>query len=215
MHPATYELYLGDCHGGDNQKFYFDVPRTTAPSTYTLWEEHGCTGRNELWDIDQSTVTDGVEGCASMCDADSTCVSIEWGSGKCRGSRTCTTEFFYFTDKTFDLYIKAPSAVGYVRYPMSACAGRNELWEVEASDVNGVDGCAELCDEDPTCVSFEWKTGGACKGSTSCTLEHKTTWPLPNYLCDAPELTMRARPRCPSRLAPALTARGTACTAGS
>ena len=150
-----------------------------------------------------------------MCDADSTCVSIEWGDGKCRGSNTCTTEFFEFTDRTFDLYIKAPSAVGYVRYPKSACAGRNELWSVSTGSVDGVDGCAELCDEDPTCVSFEWKTGTACRGSNSCTLEHKATYALPNFLCARPRAhNARARARCPSRLAPAPTARGNACTAG-
>lgn len=60
----------------------------------------------------------------------------------------------------------ATAVFGYTKYTTGGCAGRNELGGSEEPTVHA---CAELCDAESPCVSFEYdKDGTSCYLSTSC-----------------------------------------------
>ena len=55
---------------------------------------------------------------------------------------------------------------GYDSYSTGGCAGRNELGQTTGGTLQA---CADACNADLTCVSFEYaKTGTSCQRSTSC-----------------------------------------------
>ena len=60
---------------------------------------------------------------------------------------------------------------GYDSYSTGGCAGRNELGQTTGGALQA---CADACNADLTCVSFEYaKTGTSCQRSTSC--DHVST----------------------------------------
>ena len=77
-----------------------------------------------------------------------------------------TTDVVWLTDSTASQYT---TLVG------KACNGRNEICaKQQAPCTTAADpaGCAALCSQDSTCISYEWiHTYGGCQMSTSCTAE--------------------------------------------
>jgi len=139
---------------------------------YTAMFSKGCTGKNELG---SSKPANGLDDCAALCDTESACVSFEFGisgtaNGKCQLSSTCLLADAVDNNGDWNLYIK--KAPFYAPKPKTVCSGRNELGKFYPK--GGLSTCADLCDLDPSCVSFEYSASGATKGkcqlSTSCDL---------------------------------------------
>jgi len=70
---------------------------------YDAFDDRGCAGRNELY-IGHTSLAD----CAAGCDADSSCLSIEYDSddGKCHRSNSCTYAHSTTGSSEWKLYIK-------------------------------------------------------------------------------------------------------------
>ena len=127
----------------------------------------GCSGRNELG----STFGGSMQDCADACDADSTCVSFEYSKTgtECMRSTTCSSLDMTLNDPNdpFYFYLKLPQLDGYGSASSTGgCSGRNELGSTTGGTVQD---CADACDAEPTCVSFEYtKEGTTCQRSTTC-----------------------------------------------
>ena len=75
-------------------------------------------------------------------------------------SNQCTSRTGSLTSMTFELALS-----GYVRYDNMACSGRNEVGSWSSLTYEA---CQAKCDEDDTCVSFEFQKDGTCQASSSC-----------------------------------------------
>ena len=76
------------------------------------------------------------------------------------------------------LFVADVKDIGYHHYTMVSCAGRNELF---AGNVAILYNCADICDQNSQCVSFEWwgvdnphpqYGSNYCQASSTCTYEN-------------------------------------------
>ena len=68
--------------------------------------------------------------------------------------------------KEVEVYGPDPTPAGYSYSGFGGCSGRNELGGTTGGSVQD---CADGCDAEPTCVSFEYaKVGTTCQRSTTC-----------------------------------------------
>lgn len=90
------------------------------------------------------------------------------------GAPSCsvtTTQIQMWTGDRDETEYQAPN--GYTKYPGRKCEGlATVVEEIEPVDLTD---CADLCDEDSECISFQFSTGGICQffsGTESSTCNH-------------------------------------------
>merc|ERR1711865_1345433 len=82
------------------------------------------------------------------------------GSEICASGNTCVAK-----SSKCDIYTGRPVPEGYAKVITGGCPGRNELGSKhEAADVQA---CADKCDVEPTCVSFEYQKFGTTKATSN------------------------------------------------
>ena len=134
-------------------------------SGYAMYDTGGCAGRNEL-----GTATGtALAACQALCDNDASCLSFEFlpSDSTCQRSSTCS---YALSAKdggsAWHLYVKTATVPIYAMYDTGGCTGRNELGTATGTALAA---CQALCDNDASCLSFEFRPSDSkCQRSSTC-----------------------------------------------
>jgi len=167
-----------ECMSDDGYPAIGTPPEQIKIEGYTSYNQRICNNDNQFFEVDGFGEQELLEndfirisdiaGCASECDAQEDCTSFDFFGDSCRLSSSC--DHYSLTDPN-------PASIWYFkhipppRYEYFESVRCSDYGDLEVTNTNTLQECANLCSEEHRCVSVAYQK----KGSTQCLLSSTCT----------------------------------------